>query len=64
MSKQFYFKQFSLAYVHSLILFVPEIGPYQVLPLRTSVDLGEMVIKENFAFPKAPASLEPHHQIV
>ena len=32
MSKPFYFKPFSLALVYSLILFNPEIGPYQVLP--------------------------------
>ena len=32
--KQFYFKQFLLALVRSLLLFDPEIGPYQVLQLR------------------------------
>ena len=31
------------------------------LPAR--VDLGAITMKENSAFPKAPASLEPHHQI-
>ena len=37
---------------------------YQVLPLQVRVDLGTMAMKEYFAFPKAPALLEPHHQIV
>ena len=37
---------------------------FQVLPLQASVDLGEMAMKGSSAFPKAPASLEPHHQIV
>ena len=30
--KQFCFKQFSLAWICSLVLFGPEIGPYQMLP--------------------------------
>ena len=37
---------------------------YQVQPLRVRVDLGAIVIKGYSAFPKAPALLEPHHQIV
>ena len=37
---------------------------YQVLPLRARVDLGAMAMKGYSAFPKAPALLEPHHQIV
>ena len=49
---------------HRLVLFNPLIGPYQVLPLRAGVDLGAMAMKEYSAFPKAPALLEPHHQIV
>ena len=36
----------------------------QVLPLMVRGDLGEMEIKEYSAFPKAPALLEPLHQIV
>ena len=64
MSKQSYFKQFSLAYGHSLALFDPKIGPYQVLPLCASVDLGEMAMDGYPAFPKAPALLEPHHDTV
>ena len=28
------------------------------------VDLGEIAMKRYSAFPKAPALLEPHHQIV
>ena len=47
-----------------IVLFNPLIGPYQVLPFRARVDLEVMVVKECSAFPKAPASLEPHHQIV
>ena len=63
MSKQFSFKQFSLAYVHSLFLFDPLIGPFQMQPLRARVDLGAMEMKEDSALTKAPALLEPHHQI-
>ena len=44
MSKQFYFNQFSLVKVHSLVL----------LRLRAGVDLGVMAVKEWFAFPKNP----------
>ena len=32
-------------------------GPYKVLPLQASVDLGAMAMKGYTAFPKAPASL-------
>ena len=39
MSKQFHFKQFSLAWEHSLVLFDPLIEPYQVLSLRSWVGL-------------------------
>ena len=35
-----------------------------MLPLRARVDLGTMAMKGYSAFPKAPALLEPHHQIV
>ena len=34
-----------------------------MLPLRARVNLGAMAMKECSAFPKAPALLEPHHQI-
>ena len=34
-----------------------------MLPLQVRVDLGVMAIKGYFAFPKAPAFLEPHHQM-
>ena len=60
----FYFKQFGLTQVHSLRLYDPWIGPYQVLLLRGRVDLGALEIKGYSAFPKAPPLLEPHHQIV
>ena len=73
--KHFYFKpiQFSQKVLiqtiqfcisMQLVLFNPWIGPYQVLPFRAKVDLGAMAMKGLSAFPKAPASLEPHHQIV
>ena len=39
-------------------------NPYQVLPLGARVDLGAMAMKGYSVFPKAPASLETHHQIV
>ena len=51
--------QFSISM--QLVLFNPWIGPYQMLPFRARVDLGAMEMKECSAFPKAPASLEPHH---
>ena len=35
-----------------------------MLPLRARVDLRAMAMKGYSAFPKAPALLEPHHQIV
>ena len=35
-----------------------------MLPFRARVDLGVMAMKGYSAFPKFPASLEPHHQIV
>ena len=46
------------------VLFNPEIGLYQMLPLQARVDLGAMAMKGCAAFSKAPASLEPHYQIV
>ena len=54
--------QFSISML--LVLFNPEIGPYQVLPFRVRVDRGAMAMKWCSAFPKAPESLEPHHQII
>ena len=62
MSEQFYFKQFSLAQEHSLVLFDPYIGPYQVLPLWARVDLGVMTMKGYSTFPQI-SGLEPHHQM-
>ena len=47
-----------------LVLFNPYIGPYEVLPLRATVNLGAMAMKGCFEIPKAPASLKPNHQIV
>ena len=42
-----------------LALFNPFIRPYEALPLRARVDLGAMAMKGYFAFPIAPALLEP-----
>ena len=39
-------------------------NPYQALPVRARLDLEAMAMKVYFAFPKAPALLEPHHQII
>ena len=36
----------------------------RTLSLRVKVDLGAMAMKECSLFPKAPALLKPHHQIV
>ena len=62
--KQFYFEQFSLVQVHSLLLCDPSLRPYQTLPLRARVDIETMTIKRYSVFPNAPALLEPHHQII
>ena len=57
--------QFSINTPFSIsIQFNPLIGPCQVLPLRTGVDKGAMAIKGYSVSPKAPALLEPYHQIV
>ena len=47
-----------------LVLFNPQIGPYQMLTFQAREDLGAMAMKGYSAFPKSPTSLEPHHQIV
>ena len=47
-----------------LVLFNLSIGTYQVLPFWARVDLGAMATKRCYAFLKALALLEPHHQIV
>ena len=39
-------------------------GPHQVLPFWARVNLGAIAMKRFSGFSKAPASLEPHHQIV
>ena len=62
--KQFYFKQVRFAKVRSFLSFDSKIGSYQVLPLQARVNLGAMAIKGYSAFPKAPALLESHHQVV
>ena len=45
------------------VLFHPYLGSYQVLQLRTRVDLRVMVIKGYSTFLKAPGE-EPHHLMV
>ena len=75
--KEFHFKLFSLAKIRSLKCQNSSISsnlvqhnyrfffyPYQVLPLWARVDPEAMAMKGYSAFPKAPALLEPHHQIV
>ena len=49
---------------YSLVLYELKIGPHQVLQIRARVDLEAIAMKEYSAIPKAPALLEPHHQIV
>ena len=51
------FKQFSLVSLHSSIWPI-------LFWLWARVDLGAMEMKEYSTFPKAPALLKPHHQIV
>ena len=46
-----------------LVLFNPEIGPCQVLPLRDRADFGAMTMKGCPTFLRAPALLEPQHKI-
>ena len=48
MLKQSYFKQFSLAKVHSLVLF----DPYQMLPLQARVDLEVLAMEGYSTIPK------------
>ena len=54
----------SLKRNYILVLFDPQIGPYQMLPLR---DQGGSESDGTIAVlgisPKAPDSLKPHHQI-
>ena len=77
MTKQFYFKLFSLVchlfalslnvqvqFKCQIFLFDSLIELYQVLPLRNRLDLGAMAMKVYFPFPKPPVLLEPHHQII
>ena len=47
-----------------LVLFNSLIGSCQVLPRRARMDPRVVAMKGCSTFPKAPASLEPHHQIV
>ena len=49
MSKQFYFKQFSIS----------SVSMSKTVPFQARVDLGAMAMKGCSAFPKAPVSMEP-----
>ena len=49
---------------HGFVQFNPYVGPLSGATTPVRVDLRAMVIKEYSAFPIAPTSLEPHHQIV
>ena len=62
--KQVYFKQFSLSKVHILVLFDPQIRPYQVLPLCARLVLGAMVMKGYWHSQKTIALHQPHRYIV
>ena len=64
MQKQFYLKQFSLLLIHSLVLFNLLVGPGKVQPIRARDEPGAMAIKGYSSFPRAPAFLESHHQII
>ena len=54
--------QFSISI--SLVVFNPLIGPLSGATTPDQSGPGAMVMKGCSAFPKAPASLEPHHEIV
>ena len=58
------FQAIQFSTIHSLVLFDQLIRPYKLQILPARVDLGAKVLKVYFAFPKAPALLAPHHQIV
>ena len=42
-------------------LFEPEMGPYQVLPLRVRVEQEIMITKERYTFFRGP-EMEPHQR--
>ena len=62
--------QFSISHLFALSLNVkqfyltPSIGLFQVLPLHVRMDLRAMATKSSSTFPKAPALLETHYQII
>ena len=66
--KQFYSKQFSLAWVicfhtvkYEIVLFDPLTGPSLVLTLRVKVDQEAMAKNGYFVFSKTPVLLEPYY---
>ena len=64
MSKQFYLEQFCIVLIDNLVLLDTQIRPIQDIQLRVRVELGEMAMKGYGSLFKAPALLEPHHQII
>ena len=64
MSKTVPFQTIQFSISRLLVRFNPYRGPYQGLTRRARVDLGAMAMKRCSAFPRPPASLNPHHQIV
>ena len=54
----------SVICLHTVCSISPMESPYQVQPLRVKVDLGAIAMKEYSAFPKLPALLKPHCQII
>ena len=55
--------QFSISHLFTLSLNVKQFYLTQVIPLWDRVNLGVIAMKGYSTFPKAPALLEPHHQI-
>ena len=62
--KQLYFKQFSLAWIHCLVLFDLYIGSYQVQALWVRIDQEPMAMKGYSIFTKLQHYGETYHQIV
>ena len=61
---QFQIIQFSISAQFKCSYSLIVLGPFQVLPRRARVDLEAKAMKGCSIFPKASASLEPHHLIV
>ena len=57
MSKTVPFQTIQFSISMQLVLFIPEIAPYQELPFWARMDLGAMAMKGGSTFPQAPAFL-------